>query len=110
MIAPQSIAKRSGKESYSAFGFYLLEIISKCESIIGNLIEQHLQSKGILTPLSTPEQLIAETQIHLANAVGVPDWAKNMASSHLGKVDHEKIQLEQIKSFVAVLHENVLDS
>ncbi len=35
MIAPQSITNRSGKISYSAFGFYLIEIISKCESKIG---------------------------------------------------------------------------
>ena len=110
MIAQQSIANRSGKKSYSAFGFYLLEMILKCESIIGPLIQQHLQSKGLLKPLSTHEQLMTETKVHLANAVGVPDWVKNMDSSHLEKIDYGKMQLEQIKSFMAVLHENVLGS
>ena len=108
MIAPQSIENRSGKKSYSAFGFYLLEMISKCEPSIGHIIEKHLKSKGLLQPLSTQEELAAETKAHLANAIGVPDWVKNMASSQIEKIDHEKIQLEQIKSFVAVLHENVL--
>ncbi|WP_044415244.1 hypothetical protein [Halarcobacter anaerophilus] len=110
MIAPQTIANRSGKKSYSAFGFYLLEMISKCESVIGHLIEQHLQSKGLLKPLSTHEQMVVEAKVHLASAVGVPEWVKNMASSHLENIDHEKIQMEQIKSFLAVLHENALGS
>ncbi|RXJ79954.1 hypothetical protein [Arcobacter sp. F2176] len=110
MIAPQTIANRSGKKSYSAFGFYLLEMISKCESVIGHLIEQHLQLNGLLKPLSTHEQMVVEAKVHLASAVGVPEWVKNIASSHLENIDHEKIQLEQIKSFVAVLHENALGS
>lgn len=108
MIAPQSIENRSGNTSYSAFGFYLLEMISLVEPIIGKLIENHLNAKGVLQLLSTQQEMAAETKAHLVNAVGVPDWVKNMASSHIEALDHEQMQLDQIKSFIAVLQENVL--
>lgn len=108
MIAPQLIENRSGKKSYSAFGFYLLEMIALVEPVIGNLIENHLQANGLLQPRSTKEELAAEAKVNLANAVGVPDWVKNMASSHIGELDHEKMQLDQIKNFIVVLRENVL--
>jgi len=108
MIAPQSIENRSGKKSYPAFGFYLLEMISLVEPIIGSLIENHLNAKGLLQPLSTQNEMAVETKAYLANAVGVPDWVKNMASSHIDALDHEQMQLDQIKSFIAVLKENVL--
>jgi hypothetical protein len=110
MIPPQSIDNRSGKKSYSAFGFYLLEMISKCEDTIGPLIKRHLQSKGLLQPFFTQEQLAAEAKVHLSSSVVIPDWVKNMGLDQVDKIDHEKIQLEQIKSFIAVLHENVLGS
>lgn len=108
MIAPQSIENRSGNKSYSAFGFYLLEMISLVEPVIGNLVENHLNDKRLLQPLSTQQEMAAETKAYLANTVGVPDWVKNMASSHIDALDHEKMQLDQIKSFIAVLQENVL--
>lgn len=108
MIAPQSIENRSRKKSYSAFGFYLIEMISKCESAIGPLIEKHLQLKGLLQPISTHEQLATEVKAHLTNAVGIPDCVKNMPSNQIETIDHEKIQLDQIENFLAVLHENVL--
>lgn len=110
MIAPQSILNRNGKKSYSAFGFYFLEMISKCEKVVGPLIETHLKSKGLLQPLSTQEQLAAETKNHLSNAVGIPDWVKSMALEQIDNIDHNQIQLEHIRSFIAVLHENVLGS
>lgn len=110
MIAPESIKNRNGKKSYSAFGFYLLEMIYTVDPIIGNLIENHLQAKGLLQPLSNQEEVATETQANLRNAVGVPDWVKNMALSHVGELDCEEMQLDQIKSFVAILQENVLSS
>jgi hypothetical protein len=108
MIAPQSIENRSGKKSYSAFGFYLIEMISLVEPVIGNLIENHLNAKGLLQPLSTQQEMAAETKANLANAVGVPDWVKDMATSHIEALDHEQVQLDQIKSFIVVLQEKVL--
>ncbi|NTU70092.1 hypothetical protein HGB13_04760, partial [bacterium] len=107
LIAPQSIKNQSAKKTYSSFGFYLLEMISMVESIIGNLIESHLQAKGLFQLLSTQEEMVTEIKTYLANALVVPDWVKNMASSHIETLDHEKMQLDQIKNFVTVLKENV---
>lgn len=108
MIAPQLIENRSGNKAYSAFGFYLFEMISLVEPIIGNLIENHLNAKGLLQPLFTQQEMAVETKVYLANAVGIPDWVKNTALSNLEELDYEQMQLDQIKSFIAVLQENVL--
>lgn len=108
MLAPQSITDRSGEQSYSAFGFYLLDIISKCESIIGSIIEQHFKSNGLLQSLITDEQMIADSKAYLNNTVGIPIWVKNMALSQIEQIDFKQMQQEQIKNFLAILHVNVL--
>lgn len=108
IIAPQSIENRSGNKSYSAFGFSLLEMISLVESVIGKLIESHLNAKGLLQSLSTQQEMAAETKAYLADAVEIPDRVKKMASSHIDKLDQEQMQLDQIKGFIAVLQENAL--
>lgn len=49
VIAPPSIANRGGSQVYESFGYYLLDVIAKCEDVIGPVIARHLSEVGLLS-------------------------------------------------------------
>jgi hypothetical protein len=76
VVAPVKVFDRNGKKSFSAFGHYLLEIIAKCEEVIGPFIAKHLQEVGLLKPLFTQDQASEDAVRFLAVVSAVPDWVK----------------------------------
>lgn len=46
LVAPSSLTNRSGSKTQLGFGHYLLEVIGKCEAVVGPVIADHLIEFG----------------------------------------------------------------
>lgn len=108
VVAPPNVPDRNGRKSYPAFGNYLIEIIAKCEEIVGPLIAKHLEEVGLLRPLLTQDQARAEASRYLGEAPAVPDWVKQHASSFFSQLDFFEVQVSGIAKLVSLLNFNAL--
>lgn len=97
LIAPSTVADRKCVRIYPAFGFYLLEIIKGCESVIGQVIEVHLDSLGILDKMPDVELCAEEGRQFVETSAAIPGAIKKMAIESLGKVDWIAIHRNRIK-------------
>lgn len=108
VVAPREVCDRDGKNSFCAPGNYLIEIIAKCEEIVGPLIAKHLGEVGLLKPLLTQDQASAEAHRYLAEATAVPDWVKQKGMGFLSQVDFIQGQVLAIEKLVSLLNFNAL--
>jgi len=108
VVAPQKVSGRDGETSFHAPGNYLIEIIAKCEEIVGPLITEHLEEVGLLKPLLTQHQAKAEAEKYLSEALAVPDWVKQNGLQLLSQVDFVQAQVLAIEKFVSLLNFNAL--
>lgn len=106
MVAPLFMSSRDGGKTFQAFGFYLLEIIAKCEDVIGPLIARHLDEVGLLKPELTQNQAIENTRKFIAECETMPEWAKQLAHDTVATIDHIEIQMAAIRCLVDVLCTN----
>jgi hypothetical protein len=110
VAAPPEISDRGGKKAFPTFGFYLIEVIAKCEQTIGPLIARHLETVGLLKPLLSQEQALAEASQFLSRCAAVPDWVKHQASQVLPTLDFVQGQTEAINGLVKLLNLNALSA
>jgi hypothetical protein len=108
VVAPIKVFDRNGKKSFSAFGYYLLEIIAKCEEAIGPFIAKHLQEVGLLKPLLTQDQASEEAGKYLLEAQAVPDWVKTNALNLISQIDFLQTQALAVEKLVSLLNLNAL--
>jgi hypothetical protein len=108
VVAPQSITSRSGKRSYQALDYYLLETISKCEGVIGPVIALHLAKVGLLVPELTQDQSVANVEKAISESAVMPSWAKQLTLGKIGVIDHVEIQKGMLKSLVDLLRSSAL--
>lgn len=110
LLAPPDVSDREGKKTSRAFGSYLVEVIAKCEKVIGPLIARHLKEVGLMKPLLTQDQAKAEALKFLSTAFAVPDWVKQQALQSLSQVDFVQGQTRAIENLVALLNFNALSA
>jgi hypothetical protein len=110
VLAPSSVSDRTGRKSYQALGFYLLEVISKSESAIGPLIVRHLEEVELLKPTLTKDQAMEEARRFIAQSEAMPEWAKKLAYESIASVDFVEGQMTMINGLVEVLRSNALSS
>ncbi|ACY34557.1 hypothetical protein CtCNB1_3811 [Comamonas thiooxydans] len=78
----QNNAKNPAKiKTFHTFDKYLLNIITKCESVIGGVIFDTLNKAGVFQATIDPQAAIAETRTAIQNSHVMPDWVKAMASA-----------------------------
>ena len=103
IVAPKSVTNRSGNKSYQALGYYLLEIISKCECVIGPVIARHLGEVGFLEPELMQDQAVVNVKEFISESIVMPAWAKQLALDNVAIIDYVEIQMATIRSLVDVL-------
>jgi len=107
-VAPPSVKNRSGAIEYRAFGYYLLEIIKRCESVVGKLFSEHLKEVGFLEPIVEQEQLVAQSKQYIVESSAMTGWVRQQALEAIGEIDHVEVQKSAIRSVVEVLSHNVI--
>ncbi|MFY4257324.1 hypothetical protein ACOTCG_06980 [Achromobacter xylosoxidans] len=64
-----------------AFDKYVLNIITKCESVIAGVIFETLNNAGVFQANIDPQAAIADTRTAVHDSHGMPDCAKAMAAA-----------------------------
>lgn len=108
VIAPPSVTNRGGSKIYQGLGYYLLEVIAKCESVIGPVIARHLSEVGLLSASVEPDQAVDEAKESIEASHAMPPWAKELAFGSLDQVDFTEVRLAQIDALVRILNTNGL--
>lgn len=112
MIAPSPIKNRGGNKSYQPFGFYLIELIQKCEEVIGGLILNFFKENGYFDLKNDTDKLRNEIKEFLVNSDHriMPKEVKAMALLNIDSLELNAEQLHRdfIESVSKVLRKNVL--
>lgn len=108
IIAPSPVTNRSKKSEYIAFDYYLINLIEKCESIIGTVFLNHIEEFGLFQIEIPQEEIIKMSKEFISNASAVPDWVKDMALSAVEKIDHSVIHQDFVNSLKETLKINIL--
>jgi hypothetical protein len=108
IVAPSPIPNRTGKQSCHSFGYYLRDVISQCEAVIGPTIADHLQTMGLLNSTVNPSEAMAEMKSAITDSTVMPEWAKPMAlaDSTISSVDFVKVEETMIEQLVELLRLN----
>ncbi|MDC7689489.1 hypothetical protein [Vogesella indigofera] len=67
-------------KTYHAFDKYILNIITKCESVIGGVIFETLNNAGVFQMTVDPQAATAEIRTAVQNSHVMPEWAKAMSA------------------------------
>lgn len=108
VIAPPSTANKGGSKVYEGLGYYLIEVIAKCECVIGPTIARHLSEVGLLGVAVEQDQAVDAPKEFLEAADAMPPWAKEMALGSIDQVDFAEVRRAQIDALVKILKLNGL--
>ncbi len=108
IIAPPSIANRGGSKAYEGLGYYLLEVIAKCEGVIGPIIARHLSEVGLLGVAVEQDQAVDTAKEFIEASYAMPPWAKEMALGSIDQVDFAEVRRAQIDALAKILKINGL--
>lgn len=108
MIAP-SVKNQSGNKEYTPFGYYLMDIISKCEMIIPSIVLAHLEKFQMFEITEKPEYLLEQALKYLKNSTVVPEWVQNMGKEAMQSIDFGTIQRDQVKNCVDAMKVDILE-
>jgi len=108
LISPSPVTNQSGAISYSAFGFYLIEVIEKCENVIGEAFLSHFEEFDLLKIRIPHEKVIALDKKYISDSIAMPEWAKVLALDAIEEINYEEMQQASINSLVETLKVNVL--
>lgn len=109
VIAPPSISNRSGSTTYQGLGYYLLDVIGKCEGVIGPVVARHLSEMGLLTVAVEKDQAIHEIEEFIKASGDMPGWVKRMALNSIDQVDFTEARRAHIDTLVNILTTNALE-
>lgn len=107
-VAPSSITNRNGKKTYNSFGFYFIEIINQCESVIGNVFLSHFEECGLFEVKCSQDEALSNILESIKINNVMPEWAKIMALESVGSVNFGKINRSNISNLKETLQYNVL--
>lgn len=103
LVAPTSVRNRGRAQRYSAFGFYLLQVVKGCETVVGPTINAHLDSLGILDKEPDVEAWAEETRQLVQTSAVMPDWVREIASDSLHMSDYTVIHHDRISRLRGLL-------
>ncbi len=108
IISISPITNRSGTISHAAFGDYLIDVIEKCESVVGDIFLRHFEEFGLLQMRIPQEKSMELSKEFIVNATAMPDWAKDLAIKAIVNINHEEIHMASMNSLVETLKVNIL--
>jgi hypothetical protein len=79
IIAEPKVQNQKGTKTFVAFGQYLLDVIAKCESVVGSVMLDCLNSAGIFEATIDAEPAIAEYRRAVEQSHAMPEPIKAMA-------------------------------
>jgi hypothetical protein len=109
LIAPAAVMNRKKTDSYTAFGYYLVDIIRDCESIIGKIFLDHFEKSGLFLARISKEEFIRINTQHILDSIAMPEWVKTMSLRTLEQINYDELQESSIKSLSEVLRLNAFD-
>lgn len=108
IISPTPVTSRDGNKSYIAFGYYLIEIIEKCEGVIRDVFLEHFEEFSLLDKRLTQEKSIELNKKFISNSRTMPDWVKKSALDSIEDINHEEIHLASMNSLIKTLKIDIL--
>lgn len=78
ILAEPEVQDRMGTKTFVAFGKYLLDIIEKCESVVGPVMLDCLNAAGIFAATIDAEALVSESRKALERSRAMPEEVKAM--------------------------------
>lgn len=79
IIAAPRIENRSGTKTFATFGKYLLQVIAKCESVVGPVMLDFLNAAGVFERAIDAEGAVAEYRKAVEQSHAMPDHVKATA-------------------------------
>lgn len=108
IISPSPVTNRNGAVSHNAFGYYLIEVIEKCESVMRDVFLEHFEEFNLLNKRIPQEKAIELSAQYISNSTAMPDWVKSMALNSIKDIDHEEAHLVLMTSLIQTLKTDVL--
>jgi hypothetical protein len=108
VVAPPSVTNRDGTKTYSSLGYYLIDVISKCEAVVGHAVADHLADSGLLEPQVTQTEAVTRAMRSIDESHAMPQWAKEMGRQQIAHVDYLEMQRAQASKLVELLRTNAL--
>ncbi|HEX5330050.1 hypothetical protein, partial [Sulfuricurvum sp.] len=107
LLAPESIPNRNANEEYLAFGLYIIELIEKIESVIGDIIFDHVQIIDLYKQTYTTEEQIELLVKFITKIKFIPESVRKMAQEEIPKIDFSKINSDKFSNFEKIIKYNV---
>ncbi len=79
ILAEPKVQNRTRTKTYVTFGKYLLQVIAKCESVVGPVILDYLNAAGIFQATIDAEAALVEYREVVEQSNAMPDFVKAMA-------------------------------
>lgn len=108
LLAPEKISAMNGKSEYSTFGKYILELVSKVESVVGNIVYSHVESVELLKPTYAVDEQLSFIKEFVSRTNVMPEPFKKMAQELLSNVGFESMNKERFSRFEEIIKANVL--
>ena len=107
-VAPSPVTNRSGTASYLAFGRYLIEVIQKCETVVGKVFLNHFQQFGLLSVRLSDADMSQEIRQFIENSSIIPENIKAPAIEAVLGMNHEELHQQSVALLLQELNEDVL--
>lgn len=79
ILAEPKVNNQSGKKTFVAFDKYLINVIEKCESVVGSVMHDCLTRAGIFEATIDPQLAAAECHGSVEQSHAIPDQIKAMS-------------------------------
>lgn len=108
IVVPPSVTNRGGTKTYQSIGYYLLDVVDKCEIVIGPTIARHLSDMGFFN-VQVDQDKAVETAVAFIEASNVmPSWAKHMALNNISQINFTEVENAQVDALIKILHTNAI--
>lgn len=108
IISPSPVTNRSGVASHNAFGYYLIEVIEKCEGVMRDVFLEHFEEFSLMDKRLPQEKVIELSEEFISSSTVMPAWVKKAALDSIKDINHEEVHLASIKSLIETLKVDVL--
>lgn len=104
-VAPEQVFNYNGEKSYKRFGYYLIEIVDRVESVIGPVFLGILEREKCLDPFFVDKEAARlESMNYILQSDVMPDWAKQIAVRTLDEVDYDKMVIDDREALRRLLY------
>ena len=81
ILAEPKVENQKRTRTFVAFDKYLLQVIEKCESVVGSVMLNCLNAAGVFEATVDAETVVAEYRVGVERSQAMPDHVKAMALS-----------------------------